>query len=188
MELERWLCGLRVYCFVEDVSSVPSTHIKRFTTPDPRALTPLAPRGTCAHGHVPPDTDTCTCLKIIKINLQNKCTNRGFTHSLYNMGATDSSSLGWEAFTVHFKRCTAGSWRDGSGVESIGCSHRRPRFISIHRTLFNSSSGNPAPSSDLRWHQPGKHVYRYNTTLMHINLKDLVIFSILGSKTLDVAV
>lgn len=77
-----------VYCFVEEVSSVPSTHIKKFTTPDPGALTPLASRGTCAHGHVPPNRHRhIHMLENKKINLPNKCTNRGFTHSLYNMGA-----------------------------------------------------------------------------------------------------
>lgn len=76
-----------VYCFVEEVSSVPSTHIKKFTTPDPGALTPLASRGTCAHGHVPPNRHRHIHMLENNKNKSPKQVHKQRFYSLYNMGA-----------------------------------------------------------------------------------------------------
>lgn len=73
-----------VDCFVEDVSSLPSTHIKRFATPDPRALMPLASRGTCAHVHVPPNRHRHMLEK--NKSESPKQVHKQRVYSLYNMG------------------------------------------------------------------------------------------------------
>lgn len=75
-----------VDCFVEDMSSVPSTHIKRFATPDPRALMPLASRGTCAHVRVPPNRHRHTHMLEKNKSESPKQVHKQRVYSLYNMG------------------------------------------------------------------------------------------------------